>query len=239
MTVQDFCTKFLTKIKKPKIAEAGATRFYFQTQETKAEKIMATAAVTGDIGAGKSTASKIFAEKLKCPLIDADKITADLWHNGNVKKIFSSRWGNEIFDTSGEIMKSEISRRIFNDLNEYKFCNSVLHPLVMKELKILSENAKKNSENLVLEIPLLFEALAHEKQEKFFDFVIYVAADFETRARRCFEQRGWRHEELKRRESFLIPREEKISLSDFVIYNDGSLENLTSCCNEHLKNFVC
>jgi len=185
---------------------------------------MTTAAITGDIGAGKSTAAKLLAEKLSCPLLDADKIAAELWHDGEVKKIFVSRWGSEILDSSGEIIKTEISRRIFFDIDEYKFCNSILHPLVMKELGARTEELGVKHKNLVIEIPLLFEAC--EKKPAWIDKIIFVAANFETRSRRCFEQRGWSVDELKRRESFLMPREKKISMSDFVIYNEGTQEEL-------------
>ena len=181
---------------------------------------MAAVAVTGDIGAGKSTVSNLIAGKLKCPLADADKIAAGLWHDENVKEIFVLRWGSGILSPSGEIIKSEISRRIFFDIDEYKFCNSVLHPLVMKELK----NRSMEAGNIVMEIPLLFEACG--ERPEWMDKIIYVAADFEIRAERCQAQRGWNADELKRRESFLMPRDEKISMSDFVIYNDGSLEEL-------------
>ena len=171
---------------------------------------MAVAAITGDIGAGKSTVSKILAEKLNSPLLDADLITAELWQSEKVKKVFISRWGKEILDMSGNIMKSEISRRIFFDMDEYKFCNSILHPLIIKELGIRSEELGVKHKNIIIEIPLIFEA----GRPSFVEKVIYVASDFETRAKRCQDQRNWSIEELKRRESFLMPREKKISLSE-------------------------
>ena len=187
---------------------------------------MAIVAVTGDIGAGKSTAAKLIAERLKCPLIDADKITAELWRDGNVREIFVSRWGNEILNPQGEIIKSEISRQIFFDKDEYNFCNSVLHPLIMKELRLRSERAE--TENLVLEIPLLFEAC--KSRPKWINKIIYITACFEVRAKRCLEQRGWSVEELKRRESFLLPSDKKISMSDLFIDNDYSFEYLEDKC---------
>ena len=185
---------------------------------------MAIAAVTGDIGAGKSTAAKLLAEKLSASLIDADKITLSLWQNENVKKVFALRFGNEILDSSGEIIKSEISRRIFSDIHEYKFCNSVFHPLVMSELENQSRDAEIKNQNLVLEIPLLFEAC--ETRPAWIDKIIYVTAEFEIRFHRCEIQRGWDIDELKRRENFLLPQNKKISLCDFIIKNDGGLEKL-------------
>ena len=197
---------------------------------------MAVTAITGDIGAGKSTAAKILAQKLSCPLLDADLITAELWRDEKVKEIFISRWGKKILDPSGEnIIKSEVSRLIFNDINEYKFCNSVLHPLVMRDIAVKVKhnsscntlvtrdtNVTEQNKNIVIEIPLIFEA----GRPDFVDKVIYIAAGFDTRAQRCQAQRGWSIDELKRREGFLLPREKKILLSDFVIYNDGNLEEL-------------
>ena len=56
--------------------------------------------------------------------------------------------------------------------------------------------------------------------------IIYITADFEIRARRCQEQRGWSIDELKRREKFLLPSDLKISLSDLAIKNNSGLENL-------------
>ncbi|MBR0095462.1 MAG: dephospho-CoA kinase, partial [Synergistaceae bacterium] len=86
---------------------------------------MAVVAITGDIGAGKSTVAKLLAEKFRCPLLDADAITAELWRNDeNIKALAVLRWGAGILDTSGNIIKSEISRRIFFDPDEYKFCNA-------------------------------------------------------------------------------------------------------------------
>ena len=116
---------------------------------------MAAIVVTGDIGAGKSTASKLLAEKFSCPLLDADLITASLWQNDSVKAQARSRWGEKIFDSSGNITKVEISKIIFNDEGEYKFCNALIHPLVLSELKRQAENFEK----IILEVPLIFEAL--------------------------------------------------------------------------------
>ena len=73
---------------------------------------MAVTAVTGEIGAGKSTVSSILARLTGCVLIDADKVAAEIWTSPDVKGVFASRWGNDILDAHGEIIKAEISRRV-------------------------------------------------------------------------------------------------------------------------------
>ncbi len=177
---------------------------------------MAVIAVTGDIGAGKSTLSKLLAKKLNCERFDADETAKALWENYDVKKLAASHWGGEIFDTQGNIIKAKISDYIFSSKEDWNFCNSILHPSVMK---ILSE---KIHDNVVVEIPLIFEA----GKTNWIDKIIYVAAPFNIRAERCKIQRGWSVEELLRREKYLLPRDEKISMSDYVINNDGNINEL-------------
>ena len=74
---------------------------------------MAVAAITGDIGAGKSTVSKLLAEKFSCPLLNADLIAAELWHDEKVKNIFISRWGEKILDTSGILLNLKFPGEFF------------------------------------------------------------------------------------------------------------------------------
>ena len=184
---------------------------------------MTVIAVTGSIGAGKSTVSKLLAEKLRCERFDADSIVADLWSSEKIKSLAVKRWGKNIIDSSGNIIKSEISRHIFNDENEYKFCNDMLHPLVMAEL----HERTKNFALSVLEIPLLFEV----GRPSWIDKIIYVSADFRVRLERCINNRGWNEQELLRREKLLLPENNKIPLSDYIIVNNCGLNELESQIN--------
>ena len=187
---------------------------------------MAVIAVTGDIGAGKSTVSRLLAQKFNCEVYDADEIVKNLWSSEEVKNSALSHWGKKILDEKGNIIKSKISELIFTNKNDWEFCNNLIHPLVMAELKSKSENSK--TQNIILEIPLLFEAGKND----WIDKIVYVSADFEIRAERCRLQRGWNIEELKRREKFLLSKSEKILKSDYVIYNDKSIKETGEEINE-------
>ena len=176
------------------------------------------AAVTGDIGAGKSTAAKLLAQKLSCAYINADVKAKELWFRDDVKAQAVNRWGNDILDSSGEILIQRIASLVFSDESNHSFVNSLIHPLVMNELEELSRSFSSS----VIEIPLLFEAGHHE----WIDVIVYVSADFMTRAHRCELQRGWDIDELIRRESFLLPRETRIAMSNYVIHNDKGINEL-------------
>ena len=190
---------------------------------------MAIIAITGDIGAGKSTVSKILAEKLGCERLDADVVAKSLWLRDDVKAQAVNRWGEKILDASGKILIPEIARIIFNDATEHEFCNKMLHPLVMSEL----ERQSRENKNVVMEIPLLFET----GRPDWINFVAYVTANFDVRAERCRVSRGWSVEELRRREKFLLPQSEKISMSDFVVNNGGNISELEGEIDAIIINF--
>ncbi len=179
---------------------------------------MAVVAVTGDIGAGKSTFSKLLAHNLSCEYVNADVIAKSMWLRDDVKAQALKRWGKMILNPEGQIDFRRAAEFIFPNESEYRFCNSLIHPPVMNELEELS----REHDDIVLEIPLLFEAGHHE----WVDVIVYVSADFQIRARRCEVQRGWNVDELMRREKFLMPREERITKSDYVIQNDGTISEL-------------
>ena len=182
---------------------------------------MAVIAITGDIGAGKSTAAKILAAMLGCEYLSADGIALSLWEREDIKAQAVRRWGSDILDVSGNIIRAEIARNIFSAKSEYDFCNTLLHPLVMQELQ------ERSHYPAVIEIPLLPEV----GRPLWVDAVIYVTAGFDIRAERCRLQRGWNCEELRRRENFLLPQSQRIAISDYTIYNESNISELEKQLN--------
>ena len=179
---------------------------------------MAVTAITGDIGSGKSTAAKLLAGILGCERLDADGIAKSMWLHDDVKAQAVSRWGSEILDSSGKIIASRIAEHIFSAKSESDFCNGLIHPLVMAEL----QEQTRNLSTAVLEIPLLPEA----GRPEWIDRAVYVTADFSLRAARCISQRGWNVEELRRRESLLLPQNVRMSVCEYVIHNDNNIYEL-------------
>ena len=124
-----------------------------------------------------------------------------------------------------KLLKLLLAEKIFTDDSEHKFCDSIIHPLVMDEIRALTENI-----DAVAEIPLLPEA----GRPEWVDRAIYITAKFEARAERCAVQRGWSVDELRRRESLLLPQSVRMSVCERVIHNNNNIHELTRKLEEIL-----
>ena len=176
---------------------------------------MLTVGLTGDVGAGKSTLSKVW-EEMGAAVIDADRVARDMWDLPEIRKKASERWGSDFFEGDQKSVFSKIAEKIFSDDREYEFVSGLLHPATIAAI----EDIVKNADGwVVVEIPLLFEC----GRPKWMDFVVFVSASAKKRVERN-ASRGWDAAEIKRRESRLMPRDEKIRRSDWVLENSGTKE---------------
>ena len=182
-------------------------------------------AVTGDVGAGKSTVAGLF-EALGGVRIDADLVVGELWRTKEVADTAVGRWGGGILDRSGRVMHKAVAGIIFENRAEYDWATSLLHPRVRKEIQ-RRVDLLGNEQWAVVEIPLLFESGVAD----WVTATIFVAASRETRLERC-RVRGWDEAEMTRRESFFLPSEERMALSDYVVQNDGDFEALKKQVNK-------
>jgi dephospho-CoA kinase len=86
----------------------------------------------------------------------------------------------------------------------------------------------------IVEIPLLFETGV----PPWVTDTMFVTASKETRANRC-RKRGWSEAEMAKRESFFLASEERMKRSDYVIRNDGSLEELKKAVEKVYAKAIC
>lgn len=183
---------------------------------------MAVIGVTGGIGSGKSTFSKMLAEKLAARLFDADAASRELLeHDPEVRRRITSELFAEAYTPDGQPDRAAIRRLVFQDPAAKARLESILHPRIRERWTQLAEECRKTSTLFVVEIPLLFETGA----EHFFDRIVTVACSFETQLART-AARGLPRDEGESIIRSQIPLDKKSALAHFVIWNDGSLANL-------------
>ena len=180
---------------------------------------MRVIALTGGIGSGKSLVAQYFAE-LGALIIDADQLARAAIERGSpgfdeVVTIF----GDSILK-DGEIDRRALGEIVFKDPKKKAALEGIIHPWVRSEFEA-AVAALTGNQTLVYEIPLLFETKAAER----FDVVITVESKTEIRIERL-RSRGLHISEIQARIAAQATREERTSIADFVIENDGTEDDL-------------
>ena len=173
--------------------------------------------LTGATGAGKSSVLEIL-ERLGAATISSDAVVHEILTTGELRDLLIERWGDDVAP-DGEVDRSKIAAIVFRDQDELAWLESELHPRVGGRVARWREELEPGVELAVNEVPLLFET----GMEAAFDAVLCVTAPLELRAERA-DGRGLG--ELEGRDGRQLPEAEKAARSDFVVANDGTVEEL-------------
>ncbi len=198
------------------------TRLLYYYSLIRRKILLKLLALTGGIGCGKSTVSRIFYEVCHWQIIDADKICHELYEQNNAEltEPLISRWGTVILDQNQKINRQEIGKIVFGNPEELDFLNRVLHPMIFDEVKRRKTKAEENHCTVaVLDAPLLYECAWEHCAET----VVAVWAPAEIQYRRLRE-RGWNHEQIQKRLAAQMSAEQKMKQADYAIINNGSLD---------------
>jgi dephospho-CoA kinase len=180
---------------------------------------MLVVALTGGIGAGKSTVAQNFAE-LGALVIDADQLARMAIERGSdgFAEVLL-RFGDEII-LNGDIDRKKLAEIVFSDEGARKDLEKIIHPRVQATFAEVVEDLEQG-DILIYEIPLLVETDAAEK----FDYIITVEADIELRKARLLKK-GLYISQIEKRIAAQATQESRESIADTVIYNDGDEDDL-------------
>ena len=174
--------------------------------------------LTGGIATGKTTVAKMFLS-LGAKVIDADRISHRLMdENEKLKKILTSTFGKDILDEKGRIKRKELAGLTFGNPAALRRLNKIMHPAIISRIK---KELKENKQGVtVLDAPLLIEAGLGD----IVDNLIVVKADERIQVSRCRQKTGASEQEIKKRIQAQVPLSEKIAAADYVIDNNGCLD---------------
>jgi len=173
--------------------------------------------ITGNIGSGKTTVSKVF-EVLGVPVFNADDaaksvmVTDDELISG-----IKSALGQVSYFKDGTLNRKHIAEIVFNDKKKLAKLNSLVHPATFRAFDAWVKSIS-GVPYVLKEAALLFESDAH----KFCDYTIMVQAPLETRLKRVMERDGITRDEVEKREANQFPEEKKAKLADYLIINDDT-----------------
>jgi dephospho-CoA kinase len=177
----------------------------------------------GGVASGKSTVASLFGE-LGAVVIDADKLAHDVLASREVCEKMRAAWGDEIFDDAGKPDRAKIGERVFANPAMLEQLTNWVHPPTRAAMRAALDEALTEAvaPMVVIDAPLVLEA----KLDAWCDRLVLVTADSNTRCARAQADRGWREDEIERRETQQKSLTEKGAAADDEIENDGPLEQL-------------
>jgi len=183
---------------------------------------MLRVALTGGIGTGKSTASKILNE-LGAFIFDADKEAKNiLKNNETIQSELIAEFGTDIMSGDEKIDNNKLARIAFQDQDHQLRLNSIIHPYVFQEIDKNFDDALENGtyDIFVVDAALIYESGA----DTHMDYIIVITAFLKVRMERALQRETLTRDEILKRMDLQWPEEEKIALADFVIHNDSTEE---------------
>lgn len=192
--------------------------------------------LTGGIGSGKSTVSAGLSA-YGAVIIDADAIARELQEPGTsvfVKMV--ERFGEQIIGSDGRLDRQAVADIVFADATLLNDLNAIVHPAVGSEIEKRLAREMTTNNVVILDVPLLVEAMlglstAGSKAGRMTPWgelagIIVVDTDPEIAVSRLVAHRGFTEADARARMARQSGRDERLSMADFVIPNNGTREDL-------------
>ena len=184
---------------------------------------MLTTGLTGGIGSGKSTVSRLLAS-WGATVVDADLVAREVVAPGmpGLQRVVEA-FGEQVLLPDGSLDRPALGQRVFGHPEELARLNAIVHPLVgERTLELFAQARDAGAEVLVHDVALLVENGLAERYEA----VVVVAATAATQLRRLVELRGMSEADARGRIDAQATLAERLAVATHVVRNDGPLEDL-------------
>ena len=174
--------------------------------------------ITGSIGCGKTYLSDILRDMGYC-VYNPDLWVHNLYKKSEFLKIIKENF-SMCFDFNGKFDKRSLRNIVFNNKEQLKKLESIIHPILKNKLKNLIRKSVKKEDFLFLDVALLLEM----KWDKYCDFIILADVDEEIQIRRVMNRDKVKREEEKKIIAVQEDKKTKYKAADYIIdtgYSDG------------------
>lgn len=175
--------------------------------------------MTGGIGSGKSMVAK-FIKKKGFPVYNSDEWAKFLVEKSlEIQHEIALEFGEKAY-LNGTYNRAYISEIVFKQPEKLQLLNAIIHPRVAQHFELWKN--QQTQPFIFKETALLFELQLHLQCNK----SLLVTAATDIRIQRVMKRDGKTYEQVLNIIEKQMPENEKINRADFVIFNNGNLENL-------------
>ncbi len=189
--------------------------------------------ISGQTGAGKSTLAQYLAKK-GGRNIEVDEIGHLVLFDPGIKVKLRKNFGDEIFDSEGEISRAKLGKKAFASKDAITSLNRIMHSeMVHRVIEIIKKDRLDKKKFVLINAALLFSMGLDE----FCDKIIYVVADGEVRLKRLIELRGMDKEKAEKR---LFAQDQLPENQDniIIISNNDDEEKMFAQIEEKFRKLI-
>jgi len=173
-------------------------------------------AVTGGLGSGKSTVSKLLASSLGCQLIDTDQLCREQLQRGaEGHEKFKEVFGGRFLHADGTVDRQILREVTFKNQRIKSQLEAILHPIISEIVNQKWKQREGSVEHLVIEVPLLYEV----QWQGDFDECVVVYLPEHLVYERVSLRSGLACEEIRSILKAQMPIEEKRTHTQFIVDN--------------------
>lgn len=187
--------------------------------------------LTGSIGTGKSTISKMIKDS-GYKVIDADEVShMVLQKYPEILRRIKSEFGAGYFDWKGEFRRVEFANQMFRFPKLRIKYEEMIIPYIKSEIEKEFQELKEKKEKIViLDAPTLIENNMHKDM----DLVVLVWADNNTMIKRVRLRDQMSSSNIVSRINSQMPSEEKKKFANIIINNNKDLKDT----EEQVKDMI-
>ena len=178
--------------------------------------------LTGGIGAGKSTAARLF-QQLGVPVLDTDDVARDVVapHSDGLAAV-RERFGDAVVNASGALDRTRLGQHVFADDDARRDLEAITHPRI--RARVLDWIVRQTAPYCVVVVPLLFET----GFDALVDRVAAISLDAQTQFTRVVTRDHRDADQVRLILRAQLPDATRRARADDVLRNDGSRHALTT-----------
>jgi dephospho-CoA kinase len=178
--------------------------------------------LTGGIACGKTTVAGML-EELGAPVIDADDLAREVVQPGEpALDDIVETFGEKMLNDDGELDRDALGDRVFNDEEARQRLESITHPRIAQRMQKRATELRESGDDwVVYDAALIVENDLHHG----LDSLIVVTASEQTQIDRLMERDDFSGQQARDRIDAQMPIDQKADVADYVIDNDGSLDD--------------